>query len=133
MLLMKRALRIPLVVLAVASVVGIILLTVNVMSVAHDAARWASVRSDLRTGLATTILLMAVWIAAVLVLDEIRALRNRVDALTDAAGDATLQLPRLRSADVVVGTAALKVVDTPSDNVRAFEVGRRVGRQERER
>jgi hypothetical protein len=107
--LAKRSLRIPLIVIAAAAFVGVIFMTINIMSVSHDPTRWASVRSDLRTAMATAIALSGTWIAAALILEGQKRLAVEMDQLRSAfAARREADTDRIpRSHLSVIGTAAV--------------------------
>ena len=113
MFLAKRSLRIPLIVLAAAALLGTAFLAINAAAIAHDPTRWASVRSDLRAALSVAILVCVVWIAATLVLEGQKQLAADVGRLHSAVA---LINARQREADTdriprahlsIIGTAAV--------------------------
>jgi|SRR6185295_12442955 len=142
---MFKRIRTPLAILAISLLLAVALFATNV-SAAIEHGNNDQLLGDLRILFATAVILAAIWIAVVIALETNRPLRADVTALRDMVGKLVARLdeldeertqalprPRLSVAGTVVATAVVRQppAELPPDNVRAFELGRKVERDTR--
>jgi hypothetical protein len=143
--MLKRSIRLPAMLLAVALVLGVVLVTADAIKWNEDAGSVAGIISDFRAALATILVVACIWIAVALLLDVLSRVERGQGSLARALQDLnhrvaelergadTVAIPRMR----IVGTAAVAATPievapsslVPPDNVLAFEAGRRFGEQ----
>lgn len=137
---MLRSIRAPLLLLAVALLGGTSLLAVDSAAWIGDHSTYApAFRSDVRIAIATMVVMMAIWIALLIVLDSLGRLERgheatagwlaraerRIDHLEGSQD--TGRLPRLKA----VGTVVVAPVEVrePAFDPKVVELGQRIARK----
>lgn len=120
--MIKRSIRFPAVLLALALAGGLVLLGLDTHALIENPAVDAPFRSDIRVAFTTIVIAACVWIALVLVLEGQGRLKDGQEGLASAMrgvqarladleqqGSVTQPIPRLRAVGTVVATAAVAV------------------------